>query len=236
MELRILGCHGPSPCPGGATSGYLVSLPGGNVLLDCGAGVMGKLLEYADPSALTGVVLSHAHYDHMSDLYVMRYFLERLGAKLPVYLPRAAMDSPVAQSLTGGAFTLLALEDLTEIAGAEIASLPVRHPVPACAVKMTSAGKTLVYTGDTNTCDDLAAFCQDADLMLADGALLKEQWTKAAPHMSASLAAELARNANVKRLIVTHLLPQNLPSALLKQAREAFPDAMLATPGQLISL
>lgn len=236
MRLHILGCHGPYPCPNGATSGYLLSLPKGNVLIDCGAGVMGRLIALCDPAELKAIILTHAHYDHMSDLYVMKYYLDRAKSTLPVYLPRAAMDSPVAETLGGGAFKLRPLEELTEVAGAEISCLPVRHPVPACAVKVVAEGKTFVYTGDTNTCDALSSFAQDADLLLADGALTDAQWSDAAPHMSARLAAQTAAQATVKRLIITHLIPENVPSTLLREAREAFPNATLAAPGQMTAL
>lgn len=236
MRLHILGCHGPYPCPDGATSGYLLSLPKGNALLDCGAGVLGKLIALTDPAALSAVILSHTHDDHASDLYVLRYYLNRVNKTLPVYLPRDAMDSPVAAALRGGALTPRPLEELQTIAGADISALPVRHPVPACAVKIAAEGKTFVYTGDTNTCDTLGAFCRRADLMLADGALTDAQWTDAAPHMSARLAGELAAASEVKRLIVTHLIPENARDTLLRQAREAFPDAALAAPGQTVAL
>ncbi len=236
MILRVLGCHGPYPCPDGATSGYLLSLPGGDALLDCGAGVLGKLIALIDPASLTAVLLSHLHYDHMSDLYALKYYLDRMGETLPVYLPRAAMDTPVARTLQGGALSARPLEELRELAGARVECLPVRHPVPANAVRIAADGKTLVYTGDTNVFAPLDAFCESADLLVADGALTSAQWTDAAPHMSARHAGELAARAGVGRLIVTHLIPENAPGVLLAEAREAFAGALLAAPGQVLTV
>ena len=61
MRLHVLGCHGPYPCAGGATSGYLVERDGKALLMDCGSGVMGRLMEKWDPAALSCVLLSHLH-------------------------------------------------------------------------------------------------------------------------------------------------------------------------------
>ena len=72
MRLHVLGCHGPWPCAGGATSGYLIEQGEQTLLMDCGAGVLGKLLALCDPAALSGVLLSHLHADHASDLLVLR--------------------------------------------------------------------------------------------------------------------------------------------------------------------
>lgn len=236
MQLIVLGCHGPYPCPNGTTSGYLLVLPEGNVLLDCGAGVAGRLLALSDPASLRGVILSHLHYDHMSDLYVLRYYLERMKKSLLVYLPRAEMDSPVAKTLLCGVFSLYPLEDLTDIAGAEVASLRVNHPIPTCAVRLCAEGKTLVYTGDTNVCEELSAFSKGADLLLADGGMTDAQWRETSPHMSARIAAQTANAAGVKRLLITHLSPDTLPSTLLNEAREAFPDSFVAAPGVTFTL
>ena len=52
MKLHVLGCHGPFPPAGGATSGYLLEKDGNALLMDCGSGVMGRLTRLCDPAAL----------------------------------------------------------------------------------------------------------------------------------------------------------------------------------------
>ena len=89
MKLTILGCNGPYPGAGGACSGYLLSEDDTHVLIDCGAGVIANLVRHIPWEALDAVVLSHLHYDHMSDLLPMQYALQfhPRETPLPVYAP-----------------------------------------------------------------------------------------------------------------------------------------------------
>ena len=61
MFLTVLGRHGPYPRPGGACSGYLLEDGETRVLIDCGSGVLSRLLEIMRPEQLDAIVLSHLH-------------------------------------------------------------------------------------------------------------------------------------------------------------------------------
>ena len=69
MQLTILGNSGPYPAPGGACSGYLLSQGDTHVLLDCGLGVLARLQEHISLGALSALVLTHLHFDHVSDAF-----------------------------------------------------------------------------------------------------------------------------------------------------------------------
>ena len=97
--------------------------------------------------------------------------------------------------------------------------------------RVTDGEKTLCYTGDTNTVEGLTDFAQDADLLLADGLFPTEMWQEGLPHLAAAQTAELARDAHVKKLVITHLNPNIDPETLLKQARAIRADAELAHIG-----
>lgn len=75
MRLTILGNAAGAPGPDGAGPGYLVESDGAAVLLDCGPGVVGKLVAHRPVSTLSAVVLSHTHLDHLYDLPIL--FLKR---------------------------------------------------------------------------------------------------------------------------------------------------------------
>ena len=235
MKLHVLGCHGPFPPAGGATSGYLIENSGKLLLMDCGAGVMGRLMRLCDPANLEGVLLSHLHFDHASDLLVMRYYLETAGKSLPVYAPPED-DSVFRSLLTAPAFDVRPYPESLEIAGLTVTTLPVRHPVPCRAIRLSDGSNTLVFTGDTNDCDGLSAFAQNTAILLADAAFLEEEWTDLKPHMSASGAARLAREANAKALYLTHLPVKHDPATLAKEAQAVYPGAQAVFPGMVISL
>lgn len=235
MRLQVLGCHGPFPCAGGATSGYLLEHQGRALLMDCGSGVLGRLMGLWDPAALACVLLSHLHYDHACDMLVLRYYLESRGTTLPVYVPEEDR-SPFRELLSSPAFDMRPYPEALSVMGLRVTALPVRHPVPCRALRLTDGEKALVFTGDTNDCPGLAEFARDADVLLADAAFLTAEWTEQKPHMSAAGAARLACEARARALYLTHLPVSHAPETLEAEARAVYPDARAVRPGLVIDL
>lgn len=235
MQLHVLGCSGGWPGANGASSGYLIENAGKLMLMDCGSGIMGRLMARWDPKELSGVLLSHLHYDHACDLMVMQYYLNKAGVTLPVYVPPED-QSPFRALLTPPAFDVRPYPEKLTLAGLEIESFPVRHPVPCRALRLTDGEKTLVFTGDTNDCEGLADFAMHADVLLADAAFLQAEWHDQLPHMSAAGAARLANEAGAKALYLTHLFHDHAPETLEKEAQALCPAAKAVYPGMVISL
>ena len=236
MKLTILGMNGPFPAPGGATSGYLLTADGAALALDLGSGCLANLTARVAPERLTALLLSHWHYDHCADLLPLIFRLEACAQQpLHVYAP-VDESSLVRQAVQKCA--MIVLHDVaphTEfgIPNSEfrISAFPARHPVPALMYRITDGTKTLCYTGDTNTVEGLADFAKAADFLLADGLFTDESWAEGKPHLSASLAAQLAKDAEVRRFVITHLNPTIDPETLLRQARAVRIDALLAKAG-----
>jgi len=235
VRLTVFGVNGPYPAPGGACSGYLVSSDDEktHLLLDCGSGVLSKVAQWPTLEKLTAIVLSHLHFDHMSDMLPMRYALEFAGISLPVYAP--GTPAPQAALLAGGRFDLFSIEDVS-IGPFRVSFLPARHPVEAYSIAVADGDRKFVYTGDTNTNPALALFADGADLLLADAGLLTADWSPRAPHLSAAKCGELAAEARAKALILTHLSPRYDPERVLEEARAAYPVALLARPGMAVSV
>lgn len=228
MKLTVLGCNGPYPAAGGACSGYLLQTAGANILLDCGAGVLSRLTAVLPPEQLSAVVLSHLHYDHMSDMLPLIYRLSGRETRLPVYAPAA--PAPV-RALLESVFDLRDIALGGQIGDVTFTALPVRHPVPCFAARFECAGKALVYTGDTNTCEGLSAFAAGCGLLLIDACFSEALWAENKPHLSARLAAETAMQAQAKQLVLTHFTPGIDQEQLLKEAQAVCPRAVLARAG-----
>ena len=233
MILKILGNNGPYPAPGGACSGYLLTSDSGNtrILIDCGTGVLNRLMDEGGPASLDAVILSHLHYDHMSDMLPMQYALQ-LNPRpkpLPVYAP----DEPeaVRALLEAPCYDLWDAKDLT-IGEMRVSFTPARHPVPTNAVSVECDGARFVFTGDSNQDALVELFCEGASLLLADCGLSSADHSFTAPHYSARLCGELAKSARAKRLLLTHLNPKYAPLDLLAEAQTAFPAAELAELGE----
>ncbi len=244
MQLALLGCYGPYPPAGGACSGYLVSEDGYNLLLDCGNGVMSRLLEHVSYLDLHAVVLSHLHADHISDIMIMRYGLEMAfnsglrQAPLPLYAPgepRSEFDRLPYKN----AYNVKSVgnETVLEEGPFKITFLRGIHAVPSLAVRLETTSATLVYSGDTEYFSALADFAAEADIFLCEANYLESDLQKGLPnHLSAAGAAQIASAAGVRQLILTHLYPERDPGLSLAEAVKFYPSARLAAERQVIQL
>lgn len=234
MKLTCLGVNGPFPAAEGATSGYLVTHENTRLQLDLGSGTLSALTRLTAPEKLTAVLLSHWHYDHCSDILPLIYRMESLMAQgvepLNLYAP-ADKRSLVRQAiLASPAFRLHDVQpgDSLDLAGVQVQVGLARHPVPAVMYRLSAASRSLCYTGDTNEVEGLVDFARGCDLLLADGLFPEAAWNTGKPHLSAVKAAQLARDAQAGKVIITHLSPAVDPVGLLAEARAVRLDAVLA--------
>ncbi|MCG8541098.1 MAG: MBL fold metallo-hydrolase, partial [Clostridia bacterium] len=66
MKITILGNSGPYPRAGGACSGYLLEEDDIKILIDCGNGVLSRLLGMIESlEDIDAIILSHLHSDHI---------------------------------------------------------------------------------------------------------------------------------------------------------------------------
>ena len=234
MELRVLGSDGSYPRANGACSGFLVTQGEERLLLDLGCGGLPRLMALADPARLTAVLLTHWHNDHVSDMLPLRYCLLLRAARLDVYAPPG--PHPLKDYLSGDEFRFLDISRAPAVGGFSLQALQVPHPEPAYALKLTRGGATLVYTGDAAERGGLPDFCRGADVLVCDATFTRAQWKPGLPHFSAAQAAQLARDAGVGRLLLSHFQPGSDRQTLVREAREVFPASEYAAPGLTLSL
>ncbi len=93
-------------------------------------------------------------------------------------------------------------------------------------------GRKIVYTGDTRPCRTVEAASRGADLLIHDCALADEMadWARETKHSTAGEAAQLARRAGVRQLVLTHISSRYSEdiSPLLKDARDVFEKTLIA--------
>jgi len=237
MKLTILGNNGPYPGKNGACSGYLLSSDSGktNVLLDCGTGVLARLTQYISVDRLDAVILSHLHFDHMSDMLPMQYALQfhPHGEALPVLAPES--PAKVRDLLNVPAYRLMPMEEI-QIGEFHFTFTPVRHPVECFALRAVCDGRVFVYPGDTNTLPGLENFARDAHVLLADAGLAQADWKETAPHLSPEGCAQLASAANAEKLLLSHLNPRYTAEQMEAEARALRPDAHYVAIGECFEI
>jgi len=111
---------------------------------------------------------------------------------------------------------------------------------PSELVGPTRAGRTVVYTGDTRPCNGVRIAARGADLLIHEATFASEDAARAVEtgHSTAREAAEIAREAGVRQLILTHISPRYTRDApeLLAEAREVFPAVTVARDGMRVEV
>jgi ribonuclease BN (tRNA processing enzyme) len=235
MRLTVLGHSGGFPAAGEATSGYLLEVEGRHILIDCGSGVLANLFRFIGLEQLDAVILTHLHTDHICDIPMLKQAIEmyrKNGRDLPA-LPVIAPATPetVAASLQSDGVLIVGQivpGSTLSLFGAQIRFLPVEHPVETYGLVIDSEGNRFAYTADSVPCTNLQLLLQDSDLALMDAGSLESLRLPKMLHMTAAECAVLARACQVKRLLLTHILPLVEPQAVLAEAAAHYPEAELA--------
>lgn len=91
-------------------------------------------------------------------------------------------------------------------------------------------GTKYVHIGDVGRTDTLIDVCRDADALVMESTYTEEEADMAASfgHMTAAAAARLARDANVKTLILTHLSRRYYERDIRQEAQSIFPNTYVA--------
>jgi len=94
------------------------------------------------------------------------------------------------------------------------------------------AGRKVVYTGDSRPTMEIEEASRGADLLIHDGSLDDKMadWAMETMHSTAGEAAELARRAGVRRLVLTHISSRYSDDVgpLLADARRHFQEVLVA--------
>jgi ribonuclease Z len=103
---------------------------------------------------------------------------------------------------------------------------------PSDVLGPTRPGRRIVYCTDTRPCDAAVELARGADLLIHEATYGADMAAEAIErfHSTAVEAAEVARDAGVAQLVITHISPRYTDAAvLLDEARAVFPSTELAS-------
>jgi len=124
--------------------------------------------------------------------------------------------------------------------GERVSTAEGREVGPEEVVGPPRPGRTLVYSGDTRPSQDLIEAARGADLLIHEATFADEEAARAREtgHSTAREAAEVARKAGVRRLVLTHVSARYSREApeLLAEAIAVFPDTAIARDGAVIDV
>jgi ribonuclease Z len=189
MDVILLGTGSPLPSPTRAGPATLVRAGGANLLVDCGRGVGMRLAGAGvPPQAVSAVLLTHMHSDHICDLndvITSHWVMSVAPTPLRLYGPKGA------QALVDATLAMLAFDvkyrmdhhddlgaapnvqvtelepgDSFAVAGCEISAHRTDHsPVfPTLGYRIKAGAAVAALAGDTIPCPELDEMCQGADV------------------------------------------------------------------------
>ncbi len=167
--------------------------------------------------------------------------LERDGYKLlvfPVAHGGSAVGYALAEAPRPGRFDVEAADALGIPVGPERGALQRGDSVtlpdgraltPDVVLGPARPGRTVIYSGDTGPSEVLRVLAEDADVLVHEATFMSEESDRAADtmHSTATQAAELARDARVRLLALTHVSPRYFGPELVREAREIFPQTVV---------
>jgi ribonuclease Z len=99
-------------------------------------------------------------------------------------------------------------------------------------------GRRIVLPGDTAPTPTVQVLAERADLLVHEASFTEEERDRAAEtsHSTAQQAAELARDAGVKLLALTHLSPRYFGPEIAREAREVFPNTIVPRDFDIVEI
>jgi ribonuclease Z len=93
----------------------------------------------------------------------------------------------------------------------------------------TRSGRRIVISGDTAPCQAVEVLANDADLLVHKTTFMEDERARAREtfHSTAHQAAEIARDAGVRLLALTHLSTRYFPRDIREEARATFPNTIV---------
>jgi len=247
MRLTVIGSAASFAGAGQACSCYLVEDGDKAIVFDLGHGALAALIAFRDPATVDAYFISHEHADHFVDLYALQALLRFAPSgplpPLTLYGPTgllrrmgALLSEPAAAQLTDAfAFEGMSGGQTVQVGSMTVTASCTEHTEGSIGYRVTGGdGSSLAYTSDTLPGSRALQIAAGADVLLTE-ATLPTRYEGRAPHLSPGQAGELALEAKVGTLVLTHLWPTADRDELIADARAVFPgEVLLAETGLVV--
>ncbi|MDG6244857.1 MAG: MBL fold metallo-hydrolase [Methanolobus sp.] len=217
MDITLLGTGVGIPQAGRVQSGVLIDMGGSLLLFDCGCGVLGRIYESGhDHKGIDAIVLTHLHLDHVGDVLALIKANWLVGkTDMQIYGPQGTREwferTLDVYDYLKDRFTVKIAElspgDRFSPQGSDcvIRCAKTIHTDNSLAYRIESQGKAVVYTGDTEPCEEVMELAEGADVLIHECSfpLGFPMTNHTTPDMLTLMMEEYP--LNVKELYLTHL-------------------------------
>jgi ribonuclease BN (tRNA processing enzyme) len=251
MHVHLLGTNGWFDSETGETPCILIDSEEAYVILDAGNGFRKIDRIIKDERKPIIVLLSHFHLDHCAGLHILPKFAFPQGISLigqpgtkkalsvlldapfsaPIEMIRAKMPLEMGEIKAG----------TNRIGPIEIEAKPLVHKDPCFGFSFFLEGKKMTYCTDTGICKNMLALAKGSDLFICECAWKVRNQSPDWPHMAPEDAAETARDAGAKKLLLTHFDANQYKKRSERidaqnRARKIFPNTVAGEDDMVIEL
>ncbi|TMC74399.1 MAG: MBL fold metallo-hydrolase [Chloroflexi bacterium] len=223
VRVHFLGSGNAFSDGGRANAAIHVTAPGVSLLLDCGGSALPAIKKHVDPATIDAIAVTHLHGDHFGGITffaIEQHFAGRtkelVTAGPPSLEQRLRLEE---QALYPDFFgpvklgfahrTVVLGAEPTDLGGARVTALPVRHVRLAepHGLRVEVAGKLIAYSGDARWTEHLAAVAKGADLFICEASYFDRDDPA---HISYRTLMEHRDELGAKRIVLTHLGAETL--------------------------
>jgi len=235
MQLIILGSGVGVPTSKRSAPGLCIKVKNQPILFDSGSGVAYQLPRAGvDYHQINHIFYTHVdHPDHINDLseiiFANKYDYPRREKDLDITGPigmRRFYENlkrlfPIIENPPFSVNIREVEDSQVKFDGILVESKPLHHQdVRSVGYRLEFEGKSIVYSGDTDYCDNLVGLAKKSDLLVVESSFPDE--FKVDGHLTPSLAGKVAHKAGVKKLLLTHLYPVCDQYDIVEQARKTY--------------
>lgn len=239
--VRVLGSSNWCPTPGCDSSSYTV---GDRLLVDTGWYSIPTMINHGiNPLKTDCILFTHMHTDHCMALpQVLLYWRVHAHGSLrglTIAGPKATLREAYRRAYeyaffdTPGSYPNYGEPTFLELSGGasferngyRIETIDSLHAAPGLCYRIThvESGRCVGFSGDTAYRAEYGAFFSGCDLLLHEtsfgaGPIDPPEWNAVRKHSSAIEAVRVAKEANVRRLLLTHA-PDDRRESAVAQAR-----------------
>ena len=237
MEITVVGSGTAVPRLSRRQSCVIVETSEETIFLDLGSGaVRGMLRAGLDPFAVDRVFFTHFHPDHTVDvvplLFAIKYGAEEKREKpLALYGPEPFerffdsiadvwgewMLGDYPTEISELPHTCPSPLDLTDLS---ISWAPAEHRPESIAYRLEGENGTFVYSGDTEYSDSVVKLARGAHTLLVECSFPDD--APVPGHLTPSGVARIAGEAEVRRVILTHIYPPADALDLVKEVGHGY--------------
>ena len=218
---QIIGCSGGVPTQIRGVSCVMISTSSYDLMIDCGegsylrwqkAGYKWKKLKY--------ILITHMHPDHTAGLVPLLFYRKLFSIKTTITL----IGPPQLEAFITDSFQYTGINNIQDIewidisikpesnlpASIQITAMEMEHSIPCWGYRISDTQKTMVFITDTLQSSNAVKLAKNSDVLIHEATFDHKLKKKAAEHSHTTniQAMEIADEAQVKRLILTHFSPR----------------------------